>query len=106
VIKAAAFALPVESRLPEGSDVIAGIRPHDVDLVRAGAEADATARVDIVEPIGSALHVHLQLDGAPDAALVAITAPDAGLVADDRVGVRFRRDRVHLFDASSERRLD
>ena len=47
------------SRLPDGSDVWVGIRPHDIELVPNG-DGDGAGRVDIVEPLGP-------VDGDPPA---------------------------------------
>jgi hypothetical protein len=46
--------------------------------------------------------VHLDLrDRIPDQELRLVTSPEAGLAEGAVVGVRFRRDRIHLFDAAT-----
>lgn len=96
-----------------GNEVVLGIRPHDVERAEEDSEADADGRVDLVEPRGSDLLVRLRLDGedgeedADDArALAMIVPPDAELEEDDRVRVRFPRDRLHFFDPDTGGRLD
>jgi ABC-type sugar transport system ATPase subunit len=83
-----------------------GVRPHDVGVVAAGA-GDIDARVDVVEPLGSELVVHLRLgaDGAGPA-LLAVTPPEPPIVADTVVGVRLDRGRLHWFEEASGRRVD
>lgn len=127
--------------------VLLGIRPHDVEPVEP-AEADVRARVDVVEPLGSEVLLHLRVEGMEEAiraaAELAATAesasrdgggegseagraagpegpgegaeaaaefravvpPETGAAVDDRLGLRFRRDRLHLFDRPSGRRLN
>ncbi len=87
---------------PEGA--IAGIRPHDVQLVAPGDPAiDAAAEIELVEPLGSELRVHLVLPEGVRA--IAVAPPDAPLAPGDRVGLRLRRDRLHAFDRSTGRRV-
>jgi ABC-type sugar transport system ATPase subunit len=73
--------------------VLLGVRPHQI-VLGAGPHR---ARVDVTEPLGAEVLVHLDLDGEH---LVARTesAPPPGEVAID-----FRR--VHRFDAVTERAL-
>jgi multiple sugar transport system ATP-binding protein len=83
--------------------VTLGVRPHDVALVAPGA-GDADARVDVVEPRGSELLVHLRLGadgGGPD---VRVVAPPEPLVPVEAVvGLRAARERLHWFDESGRR---
>ena len=97
------LAWPESARLPDDRAALLGVRPHDVELVAADADADLTARVDVIEPLGAELLVHLERDGLPDLRLV--TSPEATVAIADAVGVRFRRDRVHLFAAGDGSRL-
>jgi multiple sugar transport system ATP-binding protein len=91
-----------------GRDVVLGVRPSDVDLV-APEDGDLTGAVDVVEPLGSEVLVHVRppegaLSGEEDEMRVLADPEDAPPV-EERVGVRFRRDRLHLFDGASGRRL-
>ena len=87
---------------PLGIDAatIAGIRPQDVEM-GAPAGADLAAAVDLVEPLGAELRVHLRLREPDGTSIVATTTPDAAVAPGDIVGLRFRRDRLHLFDAAT-----
>jgi multiple sugar transport system ATP-binding protein len=88
----------------DGIDVTVGVRPHDIDLVPRG-QGDGTGRVEVVEPFGSTTVIHLRVDGLPDE-LMRMTVPaDAAIAAGQAADFRLRRDRLHLFDAQSGRRL-
>jgi multiple sugar transport system ATP-binding protein len=93
-----------------GADVLTratlGVRPHDVAIIGPGA-GDADARVDVVEPRGSELLVHLLLgaDGA-GGELRVVAPPEREIAVDTAVGVRLDRDRLHWFDERTGRRLE
>jgi ABC-type sugar transport system ATPase subunit len=82
-----------------------GVRPHDVSVVAAGT-GDLDARVDVVEPLGSEMVVHLRLgaDGAGPA-LLAVTPPEPAIEPEGIVGVRMDRGRLHWFDQESGKRV-
>ncbi|MGE5244818.1 MAG: ABC transporter ATP-binding protein [Betaproteobacteria bacterium] len=90
-----------------GADAVAGIRPHDLTLAPSGdPEADAVGSIELLEPLGSELRVHLRVDlGGAIPRLVAVVPPDTPASPGDRVGVRVRRDRLHVFDKSTGRRV-
>lgn len=102
---AAGEGSPAGPGLEGEADILLGIRPHDVELVAPG-EGDARARVDVVEPLGSEILLHLDLEGRKGAEeFRAIVPPEFSPGVDAAVGVRLRRDRLHLFDAGSGARL-
>jgi hypothetical protein len=74
-----------------------GVRPHDVTLTDPG-EGNLAATVELVEGTGSEQHVHLRLEGASDARLIAVAPPDQEIRVGERVGLRLRADRMHVFD--------
>jgi multiple sugar transport system ATP-binding protein len=83
-----------------------GVRPHDVAIIPPGA-GDTDARVDVVEPRGSELLVHLRLGADGEAGELRVVAPPEQEVAvDTLVGVRLDRDRLHWFDGPTGRRLE
>jgi multiple sugar transport system ATP-binding protein len=92
-----------DSDPPDGGDGWIGVRPHDLDMVTEG-DGDAAGQADIVEPLGPVTLLHLRVDGLPERLRVVATA-DARVAVGDRVGVRVRRDRVHLFDGRTGRRV-
>jgi ABC-type sugar transport system ATPase subunit len=83
--------------------VLVGIRPHDVDLT-GDEQADLRGRVDLVEPLGATTLIHLRVDGLADLVRVQ-TGSECRIAAGDRRGLRLRRERLHVFDARSGRRL-
>jgi ABC-type sugar transport system ATPase subunit len=94
----------------EGSSPMAGstlgVRPHDISVVSPGA-GDLDALVDVVEPRGSELLIHLRLGAAGDGPEVrVITPPDLEVAPDRVVGLRFDRGRLHFFDPGSGVRVE
>lgn len=85
-------------------NVLLGVRPQDIDI-SSETGADAMARVEVVELLGSELLVHLRLPD--DEANVRVIVPESsGVSEDETVGLRFKRDRLHLFDGQTGRRLN
>ena len=98
--------LDVKHTEPAPAHVLLGVRPHDVELSPAKS-GDAQARVDVVEALGNSLQLHLEIlggVGGPHPLRVVIGA-DSRVAVDDRVGVCFRPDALHLFDAANGARL-
>jgi multiple sugar transport system ATP-binding protein len=96
----AGWSVPVElGAAPPAADaprdVVVGIRPQDLEPV-AGDAADATGTVEVVELLGADAIAHVELAGAAEP-LRLVTGPDA-LAVGDRIGLRFRRDRLHVFE--------
>ena len=95
---------PASVRVPEGA--VVGVRPQDVELVEPSESETVAAEVEVVEPLGREQHVHLLMD--PDGRAyrtIAIVEQDVPVCVGDRVGVRFRPDRLFVFDGRSGRRL-
>jgi ABC-type sugar transport system ATPase subunit len=85
--------------------VVVGVRPADVEIV-AEAEADAVARVDVVEvPGGAALVRGFLGEGAGAEEVLWVAAPEWAGKTGARVGLRFAPSSLHLFEAPSGRRL-
>jgi len=86
-------------------DVVLGVRPQDVEVVTPPG-ADVTARVDVIESRGNDLVLHLELSaengGHP---LTIVASSEENAAVDDRLSLRFRRDRLHFFDPDSGVRL-
>jgi multiple sugar transport system ATP-binding protein len=89
-----------------GKDVIGGIRPQDLAVASVGSGAPNdlawTARVRLVEPLGSEQIVHLSAGALDD--LVVVVPPDRELQRDAAVNLRVTGP-VHLFDVETGRRL-
>jgi multiple sugar transport system ATP-binding protein len=83
----------------EGREVVVGIRPEHFGAVVDPAAA-LSARVQVVEPLGSDTLVHFTIGGDVLTARMAPEArPEPG--AEIRIGVD--PTKIHLFDAASER---
>jgi multiple sugar transport system ATP-binding protein len=95
------FALPV-ARSPSGNDgrpVVYGVRPEHIRIDPAGLPA----QVLVVEPTGSETQIILQLGGQN---LVAVFRDRIHAKAGDLLPILPIREKAHLFDAQSGRRLD
>ena len=90
-VRLAGRALPNTS-----SEILLGVRPEDVHI----GEGDLEAQVRLVEPMGPFNLLRMTLEGIPLDAIVNLDERFDGTV---RIG--FAADRVHFFDAKTERRL-
>ncbi|MBA3258459.1 MAG: ABC transporter ATP-binding protein [Gemmatimonadales bacterium] len=97
---------PEMNFLPDQSGVVVGVRPHDVTIVPRGT-GDFEAWVDVVEPLGSELVVHLRL-GTDRAGpgLRAVTPPELPIEPETLVGVRLEPARLHRFEPDTGQRID
>jgi multiple sugar transport system ATP-binding protein len=89
----------------EEARVTLGFRPEDVELVEE-SRSDLRARADVVELLGRETLLHvvpLEEDGAD--VLRVLAAPGAAVEPGAELGLRLRRDRLHLFDAESGDRI-
>jgi multiple sugar transport system ATP-binding protein len=89
----------------EPGEALLGVRPQDIEITQSG-DADVTAVVDVVELLGSELLVHLRLAGSDELSVRAVVPESLGAAEDETVGLRFRRDRLHFFDAEGGDRLN
>ena len=113
-----AFALPADSPASAGQAVRVGLRPLDIDVVPDVAGADgpsgrhgpdgggapdvAVGELEFVESTGAETHVHVRLGGE----LVRAVANERLRVSrGDPLGLRIDPSKMHLFDASTERRI-
>jgi ABC-type sugar transport system ATPase subunit len=81
-----------------------GIRARDIAIVKPG-QGDAVARIDMFEPLGHETIVRAPIEtGGPDVTIVvnADEVPAPG----ETVGLKFRRDRLHLFRTEDGRRVN
>jgi multiple sugar transport system ATP-binding protein len=97
-----------ERRVPDlkqhlGQDVVFGIRPediHDKRFTPVGVmAAPITARVDVIEPMGSEHYLYLVVG---DKAFVARVDPRSTASVGQEMEVAFNMDNMHLFDAQTE----
>jgi multiple sugar transport system ATP-binding protein len=101
LLVAAAFKVRLPRSLPNGQQVMAGIRPEH--LRPSGDHGERIeAEVDLVEPVGheAVLHAH----AGPDV-LVSVVETHKAPQAGDPITLLMDVDRLHLFDATTEKRL-
>ncbi len=107
VLSCAAFRLPLTKRV--GADLtsrelLLGIRPEHVNIVEGAGEEGIAATVDIVQPLGDEQIVDLSLK---DGTVIKIIVPlEIELAPADELMVDFDQDRLSLFDARSEKRIE
>jgi multiple sugar transport system ATP-binding protein len=111
-VQTSAFAVDVPtgwiSTLKEhlGKDVIFGIRPEDIHDERFTpvdvTAARLTARVDVIEPMGSERYLYLVADGKDFAARVD---PRSAATVGEELDIVLNMDNMHLFDAATEQAL-
>ncbi|HWF83922.1 MAG TPA: ATP-binding cassette domain-containing protein [Vicinamibacterales bacterium] len=89
----------IDQRVP----LLLGIRARDILLVKPG-HGDAEAQINLIEPLGHEAIVRARLTGGgPDMTIVA-NADDVP-ASGETVGLKFRRDRLHMFRADDGRRV-
>ena len=89
--------------IADRGDVIVGVRPEDLVLV-GDTEPDALeAILEVVEPVGNEMFLNLRRG---DQEIVMRVPPQAMPETGTTLRIAFKPDRVHLFDAKTERRID
>jgi multiple sugar transport system ATP-binding protein len=92
-------ALPSRYRIEDGAAVTLGIRPEHVAM-SAVAQGGLRATVDLIEPTGFGIILHLGLHGLP---FNVFTLDRAALTAGPTVTVSFPANHLHLFDQHGNR---
>ncbi len=102
-VEAAGASLPAPAGVPDGTELLLGVRPEHLRVVPASeGGAGMPAVVEIAEPLGHEVLLGLQ---AGDRELVARVPPEAAPAAGDRVVARPDPARVHFFEAGSGARI-
>ena len=96
----------VRPEVPDGTEVVAGLRPEDLQLAAAGGPAQGAellrAQLELVEPVGNETFLTAR---AGSTELVLRTPPHVLPQVGETVALTFAAERLHLFDAASGRRL-
>jgi len=83
--------------------VVFGIRPEDIHDPRFLPPAISTAviksEVEVVEPMGSEIFVHLAVDGQ---SYIAVMDPRSRAAMGETMEVAITLDNIHLFDRQSQ----
>ncbi|MFJ6323143.1 MULTISPECIES: ABC transporter ATP-binding protein [unclassified Rhizobium] len=85
-------------KLAAGRKVTLGIRPEHVVL--SSNSADMSANVELIEPTGFGIILHLSLHGLP---FKVFTLDRSALSAGDQVNVSFPAQHLHVFDEDGKR---
>ena len=88
-----------------GREVVAGIRPEDLQFGESGAASQGirlTATVDLVESIGNEAYIHARTGQWN---VIARTSPYNLPASGEQITLHAAPERVHLFDAQSGERL-
>ncbi len=91
------IALPQPVKLKDGANATLGIRPEHVHIENS---AGLTADVDLVEPTGFGIILHLSLHGLP---FKIFTLDRDALHAQGSIQVSFPTQHLHLFDGEGNR---
>jgi multiple sugar transport system ATP-binding protein len=96
-------------RLPQAvaaqSDLVLGVRPEDVEVASKAPDAGRVvlpATIEVVEPLGADTLVFATMVGHPMSLRVR---PDVRPQPGMSIQLSFELDRVHLFDATTGKRL-
>ncbi len=81
-------------------DVTIGLRPHHISVVEAG-QGNISARVSLVEALGSETIVHTKLPGGQT--MLAVLAGQRPIAAGDTMDLKFDTSQLHLFDKAGLR---
>jgi multiple sugar transport system ATP-binding protein len=84
-------------------EVVLGVRPEEVELLRQPEPGSIPGEVFVVEDLGNERLVTLDIGGQ---FVVARTVADAPAEMGERMWFGFARDRAHLFDPETERRVE
>ena len=109
VLEAGGVSIPMPESLGErlathrGRPVTMGVRPEDLTLAATGPGAAFTARVEVVEPLGSEVLVHWD---SPLGRLVSRVPGRTALASGEGAHLHFAFARLHFFDPETERALD
>jgi ABC-type sugar transport system ATPase subunit len=99
-IDVAGANIPIHETLPSGGRATIGFRP---EAVKIGGDGPISARIRLVEDLGSEVFVHLVVTHeSTDYRIVVKTDPSFGGKPDDQVRLALAGD-VHLFDEGEAR---
>jgi multiple sugar transport system ATP-binding protein len=98
------LTLPQLPRLAEwkGQRMILGIRPEDIHR-SDDPSGELQALVEVVEPIGEAIYVHLKMGGNT---LVARFPPERPPRYGEKIGVGLDLKKAHFFDPQSQEKIE
>ena len=94
----------------EGQDITLGVRPENIELAEAGDKSALTGSVEASEMMGSAVHLHVSVDGKDSIIILQNVEEDGRRPSDIQVGsalsFAFSGSSVHLFGRERARNLE
>ncbi|MGQ0652876.1 MAG: ABC transporter ATP-binding protein [Betaproteobacteria bacterium] len=101
-----AHALPVRSlerfgAAAHGRDLVLGVRPQDVRVTPAPGDGALTGAIELVQLVGSEKLLDVVLPGG--LRITAEVRADLPVGVGQSIGVEFDEQRIHLFDAATQR---
>jgi multiple sugar transport system ATP-binding protein len=97
------FTLDVPCDGDRRGRVFLGVRPQHIE-VAADGESKPRAEVGVVEPMGNEQIVYVTLSGGDK--LVAVAPPEDIIRPGDIVSINIRAEGVHIFDATTGKRIE
>ena len=97
------LTLELDARMPDAVDF--AFRAQDATLC-APADADLRGTVTVTEALGPATLLHVRPEAGEESLVRVLVPPETRVAVDELVGLRVRRDRLHLFDSGTGARLD
>jgi ABC-type sugar transport system ATPase subunit len=91
--------VPSTDAAKAGADVTLGARPEHIDVV-GEAEADLVVSLDLIEQLGGETYLYGSAPGLPQ--LTVRRDGQASSERNQRLGLRLRREALHLFDADGK----
>jgi multiple sugar transport system ATP-binding protein len=89
--------------ISDRGDLIVGVRPEDLVLAADTDEDAIEATLEVVEPVGNEMFLNLRRG---DQEIVMRVPPQAMPETGTTLRLAMKSDRVHLFDAKTERRIE
>lgn len=109
MLRGAGFSLPLPAELVERvrqnqtqPDLVLGVRAEDASLSSASQPGMLSATVATAEPLGDETIYTLR---GGEVLFRTSTAPSVRFVPDENVSLSFNMDRIHLFDAKTQKRV-
>jgi multiple sugar transport system ATP-binding protein len=85
------------------SEIMIGIRPEEITIVREGNPDAIEAKIDVIEPVGSDTYLYLDAGGIP---VIARTDPHVDFITGEKVWLLMHKERFHLFSKKDGDRID
>jgi sn-glycerol 3-phosphate transport system ATP-binding protein/multiple sugar transport system ATP-binding protein len=109
-LQGSGFLLPLPVEIAEQvrqrqtqPDLVLGVRAEDATLSHSAEQGTLSACVVTAEPLGDETIYTLRVG---DVKFRASTVPSMRFVPDENVGLSFNMDRIHLFDAKTQKRVN